>query len=125
MFKLKTNNKRENMKQITRLEQDYFNSKINWNKFESEKESIQKKYNASFKLWLDTFIEEKELPMDDIFEITKDGNLNIFSYKSIYAYILISTPTEKEKIKKTIVKIDFLNGDVLHYFRHLANAIAI
>jgi hypothetical protein len=56
--------------------------------------------------------------MDDIFEITKDGNLNIFSYKSIYAYILISTPTEKEKIKKTIVKIDFLNGDVLHYFRH-------
>jgi hypothetical protein len=113
------------MKQITQLEQDYFNSKINWNKFESEKESIQKKYNASFKLWLDTFIEEKELPMDDIFEITKDGNLNIFSYKSIYAYILISTPTEKEKIKKTIVKIDFLNGDVLHYFRHLANAITI
>ena len=30
------------MKQITQLEQDYFNSKINWNKFESEKESIQK-----------------------------------------------------------------------------------
>jgi hypothetical protein len=88
------------MKQITQLEQDYFNSKINWNKFESEKESIQKKYNASFKLWLDTFIEEKELPMDDIFEIIKDGNLNIFSYKSIYEYILISTPTEKEKIKK-------------------------
>ena len=113
------------MEQIKQLEQDYFNSKITWNKFESEKESIQKKYNASFKLWLDTFIEEKELPMDDIFEITKDGNLNIFSYKSIYEYILISTPTEKEKIKKTIVKIDFLNGDVLHYFRHLANAIAI
>lgn len=113
------------MKQITQLEQNYFNGKINWNKFESEKESILKKYNASFKLWLDTFIKEKELPMDEVFEITKEGNLNIFSYKSIYEYILISTPTEKEKIKKTIVKIDFLNGDVLHYFRHLANAIAI
>ena len=113
------------MKQLTQLEQDYFNSKINWNRFESEKDSILKKYNASFKLWLDTFIKEKELPMDDVFEITKENNLNIFSYKSIYQYILISTPTEKEKIKKTIIKIDFFNGDVLHYFRHLANAIAI
>jgi hypothetical protein len=95
------------MKQVTRLEQDYFNSKITWNKFESEKENMLKKYNASFKLWLDTFIKEKDLPMDEVFEITKESNLNIFSYKSIYAYILISTPTEKEKIKKTIVKIDF------------------
>ena len=114
------------MEQIKQLEQDYFNSKITWNKFESEKESILKKYNASFKLWLDTFIKEKDLPMDDVFEIVSEGNFHYyFSYKTIYEYILISTPTEKEKIKKTIVKIDFLNGDVLHYFRHLANAITI
>jgi hypothetical protein len=69
------------MKQITRLEQDYFNSKINWNKFESEKESMLKKYNASFKLWLDTFIKEKDLPMDDILRSQKMVILIYFHIK--------------------------------------------
>lgn len=113
------------MNTLKNLEQQYFDKKINWNTFESKKESILNKFNNSFKTWLDTFIEEKNLNMEDSFEIEKDGNLNIFSYKSVYEYILISTPEEKKNIKNTIVKIDFLNGDVLHFFRHLAKAIAI
>lgn len=36
-----------------------------------------------------------------------------------------TTTTEQAAIKRMIVRIDFVNGDVLHYFRHLAKAIAI
>jgi hypothetical protein len=80
--------------------------------------------NNNFKKWLDTFIKEKHLPMEDIFEINKGGNLNIMSYKTIYEHILITTKEEQQKIKDTIVKIDFLNGNVLNFFKHLGNAIA-
>tara|TARA_R110002050_G_C8576920_1_gene483243 strand:+ start:260 stop:511 length:252 start_codon:yes stop_codon:yes gene_type:complete len=78
-----------------------------------------------YKEWLDTFIEEKELPMEDTFTIDKNGNMNIMSYKTIYEHILIANKQEQNKIKDIIVKIDFKNGDVLHFFRHLGQAIAI
>ncbi len=35
-----------------------------------------------------------------------------------------SVGAERAKIKQTIVMIDFRNGDVLHFFRHLAQAVA-
>jgi len=80
--------------------------------------------NKTFKNWLDTFIKEKEFSMENTFEINKKGCLNIMSYQTIYEHILITTKEEQEKIKKTIIKIDFLNGDILHFFRHLGQAIA-
>ena len=96
------------------------NTKITINK----KEANMTRYEKQFKEWLNTFIEEKEIDLDLPFEITKNGNLNIMSYKTIYEHILITTVEEKKKIKDMIVKIDFLNGDVLNFFRHLGNAIA-
>jgi hypothetical protein len=76
------------------------------------------------KKWLDTFIKEKDLPMEEVFSIDKNGTCNIMSYKTIYEHILITGENEQQKIKEMIIKIDFLNGDVLKYFRHLGNAIA-
>ena len=32
--------------------------------------------------------------------------------------------TEKKQIKNTLVKIDFHNGDIMHFFTYLAQAIA-
>lgn len=38
---------------------------------------------------------------------------------------MFSAPAhEQAAIKTTLVKIDFRNGDILHFFRHLAGAIA-
>lgn len=76
------------------------------------------------KKWLDTFIKEKNLPMEEVFSIDKNGTYNIMSYKTIYEHILITGENEQQKIKEMIIKIDFLNGDVLKYFRHLGTAIA-
>ena len=78
----------------------------------------------NFNNWLDTFIDEKNINKHDTFEINKNGTLNIISYESIIDHIKITSKQEQEQIKKTIVKIDFFNGDVLHFFRHLGQALA-
>tara|TARA_R100000734_G_C3217178_1_gene30088 strand:+ start:143 stop:403 length:261 start_codon:yes stop_codon:yes gene_type:complete len=78
----------------------------------------------NFKKWLDTFIEEKNLPMEDVFTIKKNGTINIMSYKTIYEHILITSKKEQEQIKKIIIKIDFFNGNVLDFFKHLGKAIS-
>ena len=78
----------------------------------------------NFNNWLDTFIDEKNINKHDTFEINKNGTLNIISYGSIINHIKITSKQEQEQIKKTIVKIDFFNGDVLHFFRHLGQALA-
>ena len=79
----------------------------------------------NFNNWLDTFIDEKNINKHDTFEINKNGTLNIISYGSIIDHIKITSKQEQEQIKKTIVKIDFFNGDVLHFFRHLGQALAM
>tara|TARA_R100000329_G_scaffold52336_1_gene48119 strand:- start:326 stop:577 length:252 start_codon:yes stop_codon:yes gene_type:complete len=79
---------------------------------------------SNFNNWLDTFIDEKNINKEDTFEINKNGTLNIISYGSIIDHIKITSKQEQEQIKKTIVKIDFFNGDVLHFFRHLGQALA-
>ena len=78
----------------------------------------------NFNNWLDTFIDEKNINIHDTFEINKNGTLNIISYGSIIDHIKITSKQEQKQIKKTIVKIDFFNGDVLHFFRHLGQALA-
>ena len=78
----------------------------------------------NFKNWIDTFIDEKDLPMEDTFTIDKNGTMNIMSYKTIYEHILIANDQEQEKIKNMIVKIDYMNGNILNFFQYLGKLIA-
>ena len=78
----------------------------------------------NFKNWIDTFIEEKDLPMEDTFTIDKNGTMNIMSYKTIYEHILIANDQEQEQIKNMIVKIDYMNGNILNFFQYLGKLIA-
>jgi len=72
-----------------------------------------------FNKWLDTFCEEKGIDLEDVFEIDD----NIIPYGVIVEHIKIAPEHEQKKIKDIIVKIDFQNGDVLHFFRHLGKAL--
>lgn len=78
-----------------------------------------------FNKWLDTFIEEKEIDLEESFEVEgPEWGTNIMSYGVIIEHIKIAPTHEQKAIKDMIVKIDFQNGDVKHFFRHLAKAIA-
>ena len=62
--------------------------------------------------------------MEDTFTIDKNGTMNIMSYKTIYEHMLIANDKEQDQIKNTIVKIDYMNGNILNFFEYLGGLIA-
>lgn len=80
----------------------------------------------AFNTWLDTFISEKELDLDYTFEIEGDDwDMNWIPLQCVIDEIKNAPAIEQDAIRKTIVKIDFVDGDVMHFFEHLAGALAI
>ena len=63
--------------------------------------------------------------MEETFEIDGPSGPNLMSYAVVVETIKSAPDHERKGIKSMMVKIDFVNGDVKHYLRHLAQAIAI
>ena len=78
----------------------------------------------NFTKWLDTFISEKEINIDRTFEVEEPSGTNFIPVGCVIEAIKQTIGNEQKQIKDTIVKIDFLNGDVYHFFNHLAGAMA-
>lgn len=78
-----------------------------------------------FNKWLDTFLEEKGIDLEQGFELEGSWGTNFFTYGVVVEAIKNTGKEEQKAIKNMIVKIDFMNGDVRHYFRHLAQALVI
>lgn len=78
----------------------------------------------NFNNWLDTFIEEKGVDTEEILEAEGASGTNFIPVGVIVEHMKMASPREKDQIQGMIVQIDFLNGDVLHFFKHLAKAIA-
>ncbi|GHT70881.1 hypothetical protein FACS1894110_23090 [Spirochaetia bacterium] len=78
-----------------------------------------------FETWLDTLIEEKGIDLESRFEIEGASGTNSFDYAVIIETIKHTGKQEQAAIKNMLVMIDFRNGDICHYFRHLAQALAI
>jgi len=79
----------------------------------------------NFNNWLDTFINEKGVDLDATFEVEGAMGANVMPYGVVVEAIKSAPDHEQRAIKSTIVKIDFVNGDVRHFFRHLGQALAI
>lgn len=79
---------------------------------------------SAFTNWLDRLIDEKGVDLDEHFEIQGKEMLNLMSYGVVVEAIKNTTAEEQKGIKNMLVKIDFVNGDIKHYFRHLAQALA-
>lgn len=68
------------------------------------------------KTYLTTLIEEKGKSLDTC--INLEGHFGL-TYEMLIDYINGATQYHKQ-IKTTLVKIDFLNGDIFHYLDYLA-----
>jgi len=82
-----------------------------------------------FTKWLDTLLSEKGTDLDQVLTVPGPKD-SIFGDNSMPLQIVIdaiktASKDEQKSIKKTLVQIDFLNGDICHYFKHLAQALAI
>lgn len=78
-----------------------------------------------FNQWLDTLINEKNINLSEQFEVQGPSGTNYMQYENVVETIKQASSQEKAGIKNMLVKIDFANGDIRHYFRHLAQAIAL
>lgn len=75
--------------------------------------------------WFTTFFEEKDLPNAQ-WEIEHEGQVHLVDSEFIQEVIIKSTPTHEQKgIQNVLVKIDFKDGDVNHFLRHLAEGYVI
>lgn len=77
---------------------------------------------TNFNKWFETFLNEKDLPYQS-WEIEHDGQTHYIDSDVVVEAVKGAPAHEQASIKNTIVKIDFMNGDVNHFFRHLAGAL--
>ena len=81
--------------------------------------------NNSFKTWLETFLSEKGIDGEQVLTVSGPSGDNHIPVGCLVEAMLQAPASEQAGIKTMIVKIDFVNGDVIRYFRHLAQAIAV
>lgn len=81
--------------------------------------TLEAKSTKEMRTYLTNLIAEKGKNLDDSLNI--DGHFGL-TYQSLVDFIL-TMPTYFKSIRETLVKIDFMNGDVFHYFNHLGNGM--
>lgn len=78
---------------------------------------------SSFTEWLDTYLEESQLPYAS-WDITgPDGTPHMIDSDVVIEAIKSAGPGEQAQIKDKMVQIDFANGDMNDFFKHLAEAL--
>lgn len=79
----------------------------------------------TFTKWLETFITEKGIDLEQVLTVQGASGANHIPVGCVVEAIMAAPVREQNGIKDMIVRIDFRNGDVVPYFAHLAQAIAI
>jgi len=80
--------------------------------------------NKKFNNWLDTFLSEKGIDLDQPINVEGESGLNFMTVENIVQFMKVTSAGEQKAIKNTFVMIDFKNGDVLHFIKHLAQGVA-
>ena len=71
------------------------------------------------------YFNEKDLD-NQVYEIiTPNGTMNLIETDMVIAKIKTTQGEEAKKIEAIIIQIDCLNGDLHHFLKHLAQAMAI
>lgn len=72
------------------------------------------------KKWLETFFEEKQVPFQQ-WSIAHRDNIHIIDNEMVIEIIKNHcSKNEQEQIQHKLRQIDFANGDVNHFLKHLA-----
>jgi hypothetical protein len=79
----------------------------------------------TFSKWLDTFLSEKGIDLEKTLTVEGASGPNYMPVEIIVQAIKAASAAEQQQIKTMFVRIDFVNGDVLDFLKHLGKAIAI
>lgn len=75
--------------------------------------------------YIDRFFDEKGVPEVTFEVMSENGTPNFISNMAVVEQVKLVPSEEKEDIIHIIRQIDFKNGDVNHFLKHLAGAMAL
>ena len=75
-----------------------------------------------FNEWLDVFIKEKVIDLDESFILDCEYYHTNIYYRTVINTIKRLSKDDKKELKKLLVKLDFLNGDVKKFLRDFSEA---
>jgi len=73
--------------------------------------------------YLKTFFSEKNLPLANWELEAEDGTVHWISNEVVIEHVMAANRDEQTQIGNVIRKIDFMNGDVNDFLKHLAGAL--
>ncbi len=79
----------------------------------------------TFKKWLSVFISEKDIDREMMLEVEHNGDIHFVSVGVLESFICRMDKETLRNIKNTILKIDYVNGDVLHFFKYMAKGMLV
>jgi len=75
--------------------------------------------------YLNTLLEEKGLSLDTVIEAEgKEWGVNYIPLAIVVDFLATADKNTQATAKNNLVKIDFHNGDVMHFFKYVANFLA-
>ena len=80
---------------------------------------------STFNHWLDKLIEEKEIDLEESFQVNGPSGVNYMCYESVVVAMKTTSSREQLLIQRKLVQLDYVAADVKKYLRHLAQALAI
>jgi hypothetical protein len=71
--------------------------------------------------YIKDFFNEKEIPYE-LFEIKHNNMMHFMDTENVIDLIRNAPPHEKREIQKILIRIDFRNGNVNDFLKHLATS---
>lgn len=78
----------------------------------------------TFNKWLDTFISEKSINLEHTFQVEGPSGTNFIPVGCVVEQIKAFPAEIQKHTRFKIIKIDFANGNVLHFFEYIAKRMA-
>lgn len=76
-----------------------------------------------FDKWFEIFLEGKNIPCQNWELLDDEGVMHYIDTDVIIEFIYSLPDKDKKEIKKKLIQIDFVNGDVNEFFRYIAKFI--
>lgn len=77
------------------------------------------------KNYLNTLISEKNINTEMILEVEgAEWGTNFIPLQVVIDFLLSADKGTQDKAKTNLIKIDFANGDVMHFFKYIAAFLA-
>jgi hypothetical protein len=78
-----------------------------------------------FNEWLDTFLDEKGIDLEQEIEVEGDSGINYLTVGIVIEHMKVANSAEQMLLHDRFVRLDFYNQPIVPFIEHLAQAIAI